>query len=81
MSAALQSVLILLVGTFLVGLLFAFITRWRIWVAAVVTSVVALIMGAIFDPIHIDLGNALAAFLPALGGAALGSNLRRKRAT
>ena len=78
MSAALV-LLSFLLGFFLVGLLLASLTKWSVWIAAIATSVAAVIAGAIFDPIHLELGNALFGFVAALGGAAVGAHIRRKR--
>jgi uncharacterized membrane protein YjjB (DUF3815 family) len=61
------------------GLLLASVTKWRVWVAAVAIAIVALVVGGMLHPIFFEFGNAIAAFLAALAGAALGSIIRRKR--
>ena len=61
------------------GLLLASVAKWRIWVAAVAVAIAALIAGAVLHPMFFELGNAIAGFLAALAGAALGSLIQRKR--
>jgi uncharacterized membrane protein YjjB (DUF3815 family) len=61
------------------GLLLASVAKWRIWVAAVAIAILALIVGAMLHPMSFEIGNAIAAFLAALAGAALSSIIHRKR--
>jgi hypothetical protein len=79
MPATLQFAIVFIAAAALVGFVLSRLLSWRAWKSAVAAAILAVVIGAVFDPIQIRIGNAIVAFLSAFGGATLASLMLSKR--
>jgi hypothetical protein len=79
MPTTLQFAIVFIATAALIGFVLSRLLRWRAWKSAVAAAILAVVIGAVFDPIQLRIGNAIVAVLSAFAGAALASLTLFKR--